>query len=541
MKSFKIALAQFSPFIGDLDSNVQKMIEQANDAKKQNAEIIVFPELSIIGYPAEDLFLRPSLAKRTAQAFEKLATIKDIVLVFGFVNLTDDGQRYNAAAVMKDGQVLGIYNKQNLPNYSVFDEKRYFNEGHQHLVFEYLGHKFGVLICEDVWSLNTVQQLAQLNVESVLVLNASPYEVGKPQHRIVTLKELAKQLNLHLVYVNQVGGQDDLIFDGTSFVINQSGEVALQAPSFIEDLYFTEYQIENKSYQVVETAPALSTMAEIYQGLVLATRDYVQRSGFPGVILGLSGGIDSALTLAIAVDAIGADKVQAVMMPYTYTSQISVEDATEQAKRMGVTFGIAEIHPIVNSFMQTLYPFFGNSPADATEENLQARARGTLLMGLSNKFGNLVLSTGNKSELSVGYCTLYGDMVGGFAVLKDVYKTIVFELAKYRNSISETPVIPERVITRPPSAELRPDQKDQDSLPAYDILDAILYAYIEEEQSQEDIIAKGFEREVVEKVIRLVDRNEYKRRQGSIGPRISSRAFSRERRYPIVNGWKPGV
>ncbi|KAF1024562.1 MAG: Glutamine-dependent NAD(+) synthetase [Acinetobacter bereziniae] len=541
MKSFKIALAQFSPFIGDLDSNVQKMIEQANEAKKQNAELVVFPELSIIGYPAEDLFLRPSLAKRTAQAFEKLATVKDIVMVFGFVNLTEDGQRYNAAAVMKDGQVLGIYNKQNLPNYSVFDEKRYFNEGHQHLVFEYLGHKFGVLICEDVWSLNTVQQLAQLNVESVIVLNASPYEVGKPQHRIVTLKELAKQLNLNLVYVNQVGGQDDLIFDGTSFVINQSGEVALQAPSFIEDLYFTEYQVENKSYQVVETAPALSTMAEIYQGLVLATRDYVQRSGFPGVILGLSGGIDSALTLAIAVDVIGADKVQAVMMPYTYTSQISVEDATEQAKRMGVTFGIAEIHPIVNSFMQTLYPFFGNSPADATEENLQARARGTLLMGLSNKFGNLVLSTGNKSELAVGYCTLYGDMVGGFAVLKDVYKTIVFELAKYRNSISETPVIPERVITRPPSAELRPDQKDQDSLPAYDILDAILYAYIEEEQSQEDIIAKGFEREVVEKVIRLVDRNEYKRRQGSIGPRISSRAFSRERRYPIVNGWKPGV
>jgi len=541
MKSFKIALAQFSPFIGDIESNVQKMIEQANDAKKQNAEIVVFPELSIIGYPAEDLLLRPSLAKRTAQAFEKLSTVKDIVIVFGFANLTDDGQRYNAAAVMKDGQVLGVYNKQNLPNYSVFDEKRYFNEGHQHLVFEYLGHKFGVLICEDVWSLNTVQQLAQLNVESVLVLNASPYEVGKPQHRIETLKELAKQLHLNVVYINQVGGQDDLIFDGTSFVINHSGEVALQAPSFKEDLYFANYQIENKTYQVVEAAPALNTMAEIYQALVLATRDYVQRSGFPGVILGLSGGIDSALTLAIAVDAIGADKVQAVMMPYTYTSQISVEDATEQAKRMGVTFGIAEIHPIVNSFMQTLFPFFGNSPADTTEENLQARARGTLLMGLSNKFGNLVLATGNKSELSVGYCTLYGDMVGGFAVLKDVYKTIVFELAKYRNSISETPVIPERVISRPPSAELRPDQKDQDSLPAYDVLDAILYAYIEEEQSQEDIIAKGFERAIVEKVIQLVDRNEYKRRQGSIGPRISSRAFSRERRYPIVNGWKAGV
>ena len=290
---------------------------------------------------------------------------------------------------------------------------------------------------------------------------------------------------------------------------------------------------------MADPSPNLDAIAEIYQGLVMATRDYVQRSGFPGVILGLSGGIDSALTLAIAVDALGPDKVQAVMMPYTYTAQISVEDASEQARRMGVTFGIAEIHNIVNSFMQTLYPFFGNSPADATEENLQARARGTLLMGLSNKFGNLVLSTGNKSELAVGYCTLYGDMVGGFAVLKDVYKTIVFELAKYRNSLSDTPVIPERVITRPPSAELRPDQKDQDSLPAYDILDAILYAYIEEDQSQAEIIAKGFDKAIVEKVIRLVDRNEYKRRQGAIGPRISSRAFSRERRYPIVNGWRP--
>lgn len=541
MNSFKISLAQFSPHTGNVNANVQKMIELANEAKKQNANIIVFPELCTIGYPAEDLLLRPSLTQRTATAFEQLATVKDIVMVFGFVNQTESGHRYNAAAVMKDGQVLGIYNKQNLPNYSVFDEKRYFAEGHQHLVFEYLGHKFGVLICEDVWTLESVQQLAKLNVESILVLNASPYEVGKPQHRIVTLKELAKQLNVNIVYANQVGGQDDLIFDGTSFVINQSGDVALEAPSFKEALYTVDYEIETKSYKTAEIAPSVDTIAEIYQALVMATRDYVERSGFPGVILGLSGGIDSALTLAIAVDAIGADKVQAVMMPYTYTSQISVEDATEQAKRQGVTFGIAEIHPIVNSFMQTLHPFFGNSPADATEENLQARARGTLLMGLSNKFGNLVLATGNKSELSVGYCTLYGDMVGGFAVLKDVYKTIVFELAKYRNSLEKEPVIPERVITRPPSAELRPDQKDQDSLPAYDILDAILYAYIEEDLSQDDIIEKGFDKAIVEKVIQLVDRNEYKRRQGAIGPRISSRAFSRERRYPIVNGWKAGV
>ncbi|PWB15710.1 NAD+ synthase [Acinetobacter sp. AM] len=541
MKSFKIALAQFSPHIGNIEANAEKMQQLANEAKAQKSDLIIFPELATIGYPAEDLLLRPSLSKRTQLAFEQLSQVKDIVIVFGFVNQTEDGQRYNSAAVMKDGKILGIYNKQNLPNYGVFDEKRYFNEGHQHLVFEYLGHKFGVLICEDIWSLDTVQQLAQLNVETALVLNASPYEVGKPQHRVETMSALAKQMNLNLVYANQVGGQDDLIFDGTSFVINKDGAVAVQAPSFKETLLYSDYIGEQQSYQVTESSPTLETMAEIYQALVMATRDYVHRSGFPGVILGLSGGIDSALTLAIAVDAIGADKVQAVMMPYTYTSQISVEDAAAQAKNMGITFGIAEINPIVNSFMQTLYPFFGNAPADATEENLQARTRGTLLMGLSNKFGNLVLSTGNKSELSVGYCTLYGDMVGGFAVLKDVYKTIVFELAKYRNSISETPVIPERVITRPPSAELRPDQTDQDSLPAYDVLDAILYAYIEEDMSQDDIIAKGFDADVVKKVIRLVDFNEYKRRQGSIGPRISSRAFSRERRYPIINGWKAGL
>ncbi|GAA5557320.1 glutamine-dependent NAD(+) synthetase [Acinetobacter schindleri] len=541
MKSFKIALAQFSPHVGNIDANTQKMIEQANLAKKDNADLIIFPELSTLGYPADDLILRPSLTKRTQQAFDQLAQVKDIVMVFGFVNQTEDGQRFNSAAVMKDGQVLGIYNKQTLPNYAVFDEKRYFNEGHQHLVFEYLGHKFGVLICEDVWSLNVVQQLAQLNVDTVVVLNSSPYEVGKPQHRIETMAALVKQLNINLVYCNQVGGHDDLVFDGTSFVLNKSGEVALQAPSFQENLCIAEYDATRLEFNKTSITPTLDTMAEIYQSLVMATRDYVQRSGFPGVILGLSGGIDSALTLAIAVDAIGADKVQAVMMPYTYTAQISVEDAAEQAKRLGVTFGIAEINPIVNGFLQTLYPFFGDAPVDTTEENLQARSRGTLLMALSNKFGNLVLSTGNKSEVAVGYCTLYGDMVGGFSVLKDVYKTIVFELAKYRNSIADKPVIPERVITRPPSAELRPDQVDQDSLPPYEVLDAILYSYIEEDMSQDEIIEKGFEEEVVKRVIRLVDVNEYKRRQGAIGPRISSRAFSRERRYPIINGWKAGI
>ncbi|MBF7695770.1 NAD+ synthase [Acinetobacter rathckeae] len=540
MKNFKIALAQFSPYIGNLEHNTKKMIEQAHQAKLDGADLIVFPELSMLGYPAEDLLLRPSLKKRTLDAFQALTEVKDIVMVFGFAHQTEQGQTYNSAAVMKDGEVLGIYNKQNLPNYGVFDEKRYFSAGQQHLVFEYFGHKFGVLICEDVWTLSIVQQLAQLNIDTVLVLNSSPYEVGKPQHRIQTLTKLAQQLNINIVYTNQVGGQDDLIFDGTSFVVTRDGQLILKAPSFEEKIYSVTYDQAKATFEPSTIAPELDTMAEIYQSLVMATRDYVQKSGFPGVILGLSGGIDSALTLAIAVDALGADKVQAVMMPYTYTAQISIEDATTQAKNLGITFGVAEIHNIVKSFQQTLYPFFGNAPTDSTEENLQARARGTLLMGLSNKFGNLVLSTGNKSELAVGYCTLYGDMVGGFAVLKDVYKTIVFELAKYRNSIAEEPVIPERVITRPPSAELKAEQTDQDSLPSYDVLDGILYAYIEEDQSQDDIIAKGFDKVVVEKVIQMVDRNEYKRRQGSIGPRISSRAFSRERRYPIVNHWTAG-
>lgn len=538
MKNFKIALAQCSPHVGNISANVDLMLQQAQQAKQQQAQIIVFPELCTVGYPAEDLMLRGALQQRQQQALSKLSAQTDLLMIVGMVDFDQQGRRYNAASIYKDGKVLATYHKHNLPNYSVFDEKRYFEAGHQHLVFDYLGHKFGILICEDIWSIETVQQLQALNVETILALNASPYEVGKPQHRVSSLSTLCKTLNMNLVYVNQVGGQDDLIFDGSSLVCNRDGSTALMAPSFESGLFYTEYDSESKTYRSDTLIAAQNPIAEIYQGLVMATRDYVQRSGFPGVILGLSGGIDSALTLAIAVDALGADKVQAVMMPYTYTAKMSVEDAAAQAQRLGVTFGIAEIHPIVNSYMQTLQPFFGQSAADTTEENLQARARGTLLMALSNKFGNMVLSTGNKSELAVGYCTLYGDMVGGFAVLKDVYKTIVFELAKYRNTLSEQPVIPERVISRPPSAELRPDQTDQDALPPYDMLDAILYAYIEEDQSQTEIIAKGYAADVVQKVIRLVDQNEYKRRQGAIGPRISSRAFSRERRYPIINGWK---
>lgn len=541
MRNFKIALAQFSPLIGNIQKNAENMLQQAEQAAKQGAQIIVFPELSLIGYPPEDLLLRPSLAARIEKGLKHLSQAKNIIIVAGYVHVDEDGKRYNSAALIHHGQIIGRYHKQNLPNYSVFDEQRYFEAGHQHLIFEHQGHKFGVLICEDIWVEKNTKQLKSLGAETILVLNASPYEVSKPQQRQQLVSKLAAENDVRIVYVNQVGGQDDLIFDGASTVINQNGDVTARAKLTESELLLVNFDAETKQYVQQNVAPALDSIPEIYQLLVMAVRDYVNNSGFPGIVLGLSGGIDSALTLAIAVDALGADRVQALMMPYTYTAQISVEDATEQAKRLGITFGIAEINPIVNGFMQTLYPFFGDSPMDTTEENLQARSRGTLLMALSNKFGNLVLATGNKSEMAVGYCTLYGDMVGGFAPLKDVYKTIVFELAKYRNSIAKTPVIPERVITRPPSAELRPDQKDQDSLPAYEILDSILYMYIEEDLSQDSIVAKGFDAEVVNKVIALVDRNEYKRRQGAIGPRISSRAFGRERRYPIVNGWKAGV
>lgn len=541
MRNFKIALAQYSPAIGNIAHNAKRMLEQTHSAQQQGADIIVFPELALIGYPPEDLLLRPSLVTRSKKGLEILQTAKDILIVAGYAHVDESGQRYNSAALIKNGEILGIYHKQNLPNYSVFDEKRYFEVGHQHLIFEHAGHKFGVLICEDIWVEKNTQQLAKLGADTILVLNASPYEAGKPQQRQELVRKLAEKYKLRIVYVNQVGGQDDLIFDGASAVVNSNGEIAAQAKLTGQQLLFVDYDVEAKAYLTQERPKTLDTIPEIYQLLVMSVRDYVNNSGFPGVILGLSGGIDSALTLAIAVDALGADRVQAVMMPYTYTAQISVEDAAAQAQRLGITFGIAEINPIVNSFMQTLYPFFGDRPADATEENLQARSRGTLLMALSNKFGSLVLATGNKSELAVGYCTLYGDMVGGFAPIKDIYKTIVFELAKYRNSLEKVPVIPERVITRPPSAELRPDQKDQDSLPPYEILDSILYMYIEEDLSQDSIISKGFDAEIVKKVIKLVDRNEYKRRQGAIGPRISSRAFGRERRYPIVNGWNAGV
>lgn len=541
MSVLTFALAQFSPRVGDMLANASQMVQLAEQARQNGADVIAFPELSLTGYPPEDLLLRPSLKPRVDSAIELIKQVQGITIVLGFPQVNPEEQVcYNAAAVLRDGNILGVYHKQILPNYGVFDERRYFAAGSQHVLLDIKGQKVGLLICEDIWDKKPVSQLKKLGANLALVLNASPFETGKHQQRKQLLHTQATENQMPIAYVNTVGGQDDLVFDGGSLAINQDGSIAAEAVRFSEQLLFVQYALEQQQF-ITQPVPAeYSALSETYHALVIGVRDYVNRSGFPGVILGLSGGIDSALTLAIAVDALGPERVNAVMMPYKYTAQISLEDAAAQAQRLNVGYHVAEIHHIVDSFSRTLSPFFGNTEAGTTEENLQARARGTLLMALSNKFGHLVLTTGNKSEMAVGYATLYGDMAGGYDVLKDVYKTQVFELARYRNSLQENPVIPERVIVRPPSAELRPNQADQDSLPPYDILDAILHGYIEQDLSQSALIAKGFDPQVVNHVLRLVDRSEYKRRQAAIGPRISARAFGRERRYPLVNGWAAG-
>ncbi len=541
MSVLTFALAQFSPRVGDMLANATQMVQLAEQAKQNGADVIAFPELSLTGYPPEDLLLRPSLKPRVDSAIELIKQVQGITIVLGFPQVNPEEQVcYNAAAVLRDGNILGVYHKQILPNYGVFDERRYFAAGSQHVLLDIKGQKVGLLICEDIWDKKPISQLKKLGANLALVLNASPFETGKHQQRKQLLHTQATENQMPIAYVNTVGGQDDLVFDGGSLTMNKDGSIAAEAVRFSEQLLFVQYALEQQQFVPQAAAPEYSALAETYHALVVGVRDYVNRSGFPGVVLGLSGGIDSALTLAIAVDALGPERVNAVMMPYKYTAQISLEDAAAQAQRLNVGYHVAEIHHIVDSFSHTLSPFFGNSEAGTTEENLQARARGTLLMALSNKFGHLVLTTGNKSEMAVGYATLYGDMAGGFDVLKDVYKTQVFDLARYRNSLQESPVIPERVITRPPSAELRPNQADQDSLPPYDLLDAILHGYIEQDLSQSALIAKGFDPQVVNHVLKLVDRSEYKRRQAAIGPRISARAFGRERRYPLVNGWSAG-
>ncbi len=531
------ALAQSHFLVGDISANTEKMRQLALQAREQGADVIVFPELAVLGYPPQDLLLRPSLSGRVKNALSSLSDIEDIVMIVGYPHVDHHGT-FNSAAILHNGHQKGFYHKQVLPNYGVFDERRYFDKGRNQVLFDYKGLTIGLLICEDLWEKAPIAELKKQGADLIISLNASPFEIDKQDNRKVMLAKRSSEHQLPIIYVNAVGGQDDLVFDGGSMVVQADGSIAHEAPRFMDQLLLASLNVSTVKFNSQTKAPLkLSRESEMYQALVVGLRDYVNHSGFTGVIIGLSGGIDSALTLCIAVDALGADKVYAVMMPYEYTSKISLEDAQAQARRLNVSYTVCPIFDAVEGIRHTLAPLFNKSPADTTEENIQARARGVILMALSNKFGHLVITTGNKSELAVGYSTLYGDMAGGFDVLKDVYKTQVYDLANYRNRLEDTPVIPERVITRPPSAELRPDQKDQDSLPDYDILDGILTLYIDEDMGYQDIIDKGFDAEMVAKTIKMVDNSEYKRLQSPIGTKISHKAFGRERRYPLVNKW----
>jgi len=531
------ALAQSHFLVGDINTNTDKMRKLAIEAREQGADVIIFPELALLGYPPQDLLLRPSLSGRVKSALSALSDIENIVMIVGYPHVDHHGT-FNSAAILHNGHQKGFYHKQILPNYGVFDERRYFDKGRNQVLFDYKGLTIGLLICEDLWEKAPISDLKKQGADLVISLNASPFELDKQDNRKAMLAKRSSEQQLPILYLNAVGGQDDLVFDGGSMAVQADGTIAHEAPRFMEQLLLASLDVSTAKFDTQQKAPlSLSRESEMYQALVVGLRDYVNHSGFTGVIIGLSGGIDSALTLCIAVDALGADKVYAVMMPYEYTSKISLEDAQAQARRLNVSYTVCPIFDAVEGIRHTLAPLFNKSPADTTEENIQARARGVILMALSNKFGHLVITTGNKSELAVGYSTLYGDMAGGFDVLKDVYKSQVYDLASYRNRLEDTPVIPERVITRPPSAELRPDQKDQDSLPDYVTLDAILTLYIDEDMGYQEILDKGFEAQLVAKTIKMVDNSEYKRLQAPIGTKISHKAFGRERRYPLVNKW----
>ena len=529
-KPIKIQIAQINPIVGDIQLNAKKIIDLTIEASEIGAHLIVFPELALTGYPPEDLLLRDGFIYQVRQEIDNLCGLipSNISVLFGAPSHSN-GNLYNSAYLIQNNKVQNIYNKQELPNYGVFDEKRYFSEGNESLVFECQNTKIGVLICEDQWVDEPMRELCKSNIDMVVSLNASPFQLNKISERINICKKYALDYGVSFLYVNMVGGQDEVVFDGNSFVVNNHGELSLEMPAFQEICAF-----HNESSLPREL---LNEEESIYSAIVLATRDYIKKNSFGGALIGLSGGIDSALTLAVAVDAIGAENVHAVMMPYQYTSQISLNDSELQAKTQGVKFSSIDIHSIVNSFNTSLSDLFQHNNIDTTEENIQSRVRGSLLMALSNKHHKIVLATGNKSEMAVGYATLYGDMCGGFAPLKDISKTMVYRLSKYRNTISE--VIPERVITRPPSAELAPDQVDQDSLPPYDILDDILMRFVEKKQSAESIIAHGHSAENVNKITSLILRNEYKRRQSAPGPKVSTNAFGRERRYPMTSKFKP--
>jgi NAD+ synthase (glutamine-hydrolysing) len=543
MSLINVVMAQINPLVGDIEANTHQVIHHVLAAQQEyQADLVVFPELTLCGYPPEDLLLRASMGTRIEAALALLSQQSfSATVVVGYPRDVD-GCQYNMAGVLSDGHWIAEYAKQQLPNYQVFDEKRYFTAGQSACIFDLKGVPTALSICEDIWHDEPLLKAKSAGAELLININASPFHREKHQQRLDLLSARAQQGEMPIVYVNQVGGQDELVFDGGSFAVNASGECMVQAPWYQEGLFLVRCQVE----PVLELLPAtttavddLSELGVVYQALVLGLKDYVNKNHFRRVVLGLSGGIDSALTLAIAVDALGADKVQAVMMPFLYTSQLSRDDADKQAKSLGVRYDSIAIEPMYNAFMTALDDQFTGLPVDLTEQNLQARCRGVLLMAISNKTGSLVLTTGNKSELAVGYSTLYGDMAGGFDALKDVPKTMVFALAEYRNSFGEE-VIPQTVIDRPPSAELAPDQKDEDNLPPYDVLDQILEDYIENDLSANDIILKGFDQETVNRVLRLVDINEYKRRQAPVGVRISEKGFGRDRRYPITNGWKLG-
>jgi len=533
----KIGLAQVNLLVGDIEGNTEKVIEITRKANQQGLGLVVFPELTLCGYPPEDLLYRPGMHQRIEQSLARLSeSISDTAVLLGYPRMVD-GQLFNMAGFIQQGQITAEYKKQCLPNYSVFDEKRYFIAGDQPCVVELNKIKLGITICEDAWQPESMKQAVSAGAQLLLNLNASPFHINKGTEREQVIQARVKENNVPVVYVNLLGGQDELVFDGESFVLNAEGDTVLRAPAFAEDLYSVSCCLRDGKVSISEAvcAPLLAKVESGYQALVSGVRDYINKNGFKGAVIGLSGGIDSALTLAVAVDALGAARVEAVSMPSRYTADMSIEDARKQAQRLGVNFQVIEIEPLFNAFLKSLEAEFAGCEADTTEENLQARCRGVLLMAISNKKGKMVLTTGNKSEMAVGYATLYGDMAGGFCVLKDVPKTLVYQMSRYRNKDGE--IIPERVITRPPSAELAPDQKDEDSLPPYDDLDVILECYIEKDQCAEQIIEQGYDADMVYRVIGMVDRNEYKRRQAPPGVKITQKAFGRDRRYPITSGF----
>ncbi|MFA3762031.1 NAD+ synthase [Yersinia sp. 2466 StPb PI] len=533
-RSLSIALAQLNWLVGDIEGNIERMLQTLNEQQKAGASLVMFSELALSGYPPEDLLYRDDFYQRCEAQLDRLQAATQHTAILVGHPWREEGNLYNALSLFADGKLLGRYFKQQLPNYGVFDEKRYFSAGHESCVVELNGYRLGLLICEDLWFDGPVDAAKAAGAEVILSINASPYNREKPYIRKTLMAAHCQRTGLPLVYLNQIGGQDELIFDGCSKVFDAAGNMTHRLAAFAEQTTLLQL---NECNVVPMTAPVaeLPPLAQVYEALVLAVRDYVTKNGFNGAVLGLSGGIDSALTLAIAVDALGKDKVQALMMPFRYTADISIADAKEEAEILGIEFDVLSIEPMFDAFMGQLAPMFAGTGRDTTEENLQARCRGVVLMALSNKRRSIVLTTGNKSEMAVGYATLYGDMAGGFDVLKDVPKTLVFKLSEYRNTVSY--VIPQRVITRPPSAELAPDQKDEDSLPPYDILDAILEGYVEQDKSVTDLVADGFDETIVRKVIRLVDINEYKRRQSAVGPRITARNFGKDRRYPITSGF----